>query len=73
MDLTYKGAGDNTPVKHHILPNKNTNIRNELPLFELLASGIPWNPANFTEYIARTNVYPPKLDDETLLLKTPPT
>lgn len=30
---------DNTPTIHHVLPNKTSNTRNVLHLFELLSKG----------------------------------
>lgn len=40
MGLPYNRE-DNTPFKQYRLPNKKTIAKNELPLFELLAGGIP--------------------------------
>lgn len=41
MELSCNKAKSNIDIRQYMLANKNPNTRNGLPLFELLASGIP--------------------------------
>ena len=40
----YPKTETTAPIRHHMLPNKNSSTKNGLPLFELLANVVPQSP-----------------------------